>query len=743
MFNRVGIYQENRNSTTSEIYGGNAPNPLAQAEFSPHTIEPLSTCGLHARVFDHQPAMNDASHRSVAASGLSIEAPISSHSLFAKPETIAPNSYLWNQLTPRGQHQDQQFILEQPGLANWHELLQGLQGLLATAYFKATHLSFMVQQAFLDQASPDQTFLSAICDRLQAENAPASITFVLQDPGQLVSQVFKLDKQSQVNSSTEFSDFRQSASQPADIWQSTQGEQLLERVIDSTNSNNICALLRQIPAEKHASLGHWWQALEAAALELNIQSTSTQLWRQIQEFDRALCQQAAQLQWPENTNAQSICQHPYALSASLVDQNNQQQGGIYSIGAGQMVSILDVSRQAIDQGILPVSTPLIADNRNLNAVIELNQTGQRKSILNNLWINPQDRKAIAVHNAHQRHQQLVDVNPDIIYLNVKTKALLQIVDEKLCTTLAKLSPAPVLVTPAKAYDHLGRVPYQVIYQRLAQASQELAQNLCVMGGFVAAPSLLSGDPVHLVISGQADEALKRLSASLGFAANDLEKSVNDDPIQLDIQAGYQAASALMAGGANKNFLTYQASRHILEQAFTMAAAPEIQAQNQLQDMIHQQVASNIAANTAIIYSLTGTHQPTSQGLIEDLKQCLPTTSSGLVKLVESLERVERTLPRAPITERRSLAELELNTMVATLRQDPHKQFGTRNARDGLIDELISQCYQRWHKEADCFPEAQTYTEFYEKHYPTQWTGDGAQAGQKRYSGSRPSSTFTK
>jgi len=686
--------------------------------------------------------------------------------LLQQREMLSADTVLWRKLGPYGEHWDGQFVLKRAGIQSWDALSAFIQhsvvalrhaDLLACT-FSGADFGFALPVWALDRLTPSPTWLNELQSWLKESYPAITILLVLEHLAQSVPNVYQISAQT----CTEVV-----SAQPTQFWQAAEAKLLLDDFYASHAYGDLIATL----AKQHNTTGSTVglaQWLNQIALALPIHATQaspslanaatqspnlqehayqgrTAAWTRLQDLDQALRERALNHAWRTILpKAIDLYQHPLAsLTRQL--QRQPSQGGVYSIGAGQMLAILDYTRQLQDSGVLPLDTPLLADNHGLLAITELALTGQRRGILNDLWLNPQDRKPIAPFNARLRLDLIERHKPEIIYLNVKAQVINQVVNDELLHSLIQLMQAdpsyrPKLVMPTKSLSETGTIPYQELYQRIKTASPILADHLCVLGGFFAAPSVLSGGNVQLAIAAIAPAAAERVAYYLGQehseTPNDsaevgLAQSIHNESLSIETLQGYQAAVSLMAGGANKNFLTYYAARSLLEQAFAADHRSPREWLTQLNQLIKQLRQRNLSLNQLMTQRLANLDEamPTPQALEADFVHCLPLDAQGVCSIVTQSYSLQRHLLRAPIAQRQQLATTGLKRLISDVQTDRQRILGTRNARDGLIDALINYFYHSWQATPGRLPQSFSLAEFIDQFYPVNWRGCAAQEGR--------------
>lgn len=370
----------------------------------------------------------------------------------------------------------------------------------------------------------------------------------------------------------------------------------------------------------------------------------------------------------------------------------------YSIGAGQMVSLLEFTRRLMDSGKLPLDYRLVADNRSFEAVSELNEKGVRAQLLNEP-INTADRLGVYALNEKQRNQGIAYYQPRLVYLNLKAFALNSVLNDELIRLLDKTDA--VVAMPAKAYSEGGQIPYLECYDRIAGIAPNLADRLVVIGGFYAAPKILTGKKVNITLAAKSKAALERMAGLTSPEKLQHENAAVCDRLSLKIIPSKEVAAGLMAGGANKNFLTYRSARKVLQHV--------LQTENPDERILAHEKNNNIKISEAI-YARTFKPEAfnfySPIGLKEDIRQCLPERMDGLLSIKKAVNRI--------VQLSGSEADKAIKTLVENIKTSKINDLGTRNARDGLIDETLHYLYR-------CLPVAGLEEQaFYNKFYPKDW-----------------------
>lgn len=648
-----------------------------------------------------------------------------------KPIHIGTSTLLWQELGT-----------QTPSLQSWAAFIDFVAEALATSESQSrTHFGFHLENWYLDHLEPSAAELKQLhanlinnSNRLSTLSSSRSLDLLISSQCQITPTLFRIDQAGA---------HKVTSSQASEFWNSASAQQAFANLTSHLTTEQA-ALFQHLMAfpifSGHAtdSLEEWLTRLQTSLGQARRQNVATSLWAELATLNQVVLETLQEHNWQTlQPTMFDFAQNPLASNCRFLEAT-PPTGGVYSIGAGQMVSILDYTRQLMDRHKQPISMPLLADNRAFAAVAELVTTGQRPALLNDLWINPEDRKPIAVHRDILRQELIAKYQPTLLFLNVKAQALPAVLTDDFCQFLASLPYAPILVMPSKSYTAAGATPYQIAYQQLEKFSKVLAQQLTVLGGFYAAPSILTGDHVHLTIAAQRLDATVKLAEHLcSSPLNSQGTTVHDGALQLEIIEGFAEAALLMAGGANKNFLTYTSARTLLRSAFAADHTDQPTWFGQISQQIQTEAAHNIQFSDIIANQLLALSEtsPTNQavdsspGLRTDFIHCLPLSSQGICSLVEETYRLLRHLLRTPPAQRATVAAERLESMIDHIRTDPQRLLGTRNARDGFIDELLLYFFYAWQEHKNRIPLTLDFARFYDRFYPSAWKGDAAQEGR--------------
>ncbi|MBK83414.1 MAG: hypothetical protein CMD81_06240 [Gammaproteobacteria bacterium] len=640
----------------------------------------------------------------------------------------ASGSTLWFDLRPSGHYQIESpsvFQTDRPSINTWSELVDLICKLCSTSEVQPQSTpGFYISQWSLDTLHPDEQHLQTLSMLIQQQKLQG-IDLLLDNNLEIVPEIIHIHAHelSQDPNSQDFWLQPEAQAFTSTFLENNPEYALLLECIQHPNTQLDTALFNTVD-----------EAFEKADFFLDYTSeTQSGLWWHIKSMLNAFVAEALSNDWQSSTSTQLLLDNPIYQSCKKIESSTQ--GGAYSIGAGQMIATLDLTRQLLDQGLLPLSTPLIADNRAGEGILELQQMGKRKLILGDLWVNPEDRKPIAVQNATLRHDLIQKYNPAIIFLNVKAQALPQIFNDSFCEFLAQLDYTPILVMPSKSYTLAGHTPYQALFERLALFKQDLADQLTVLGGFYAAPSILTGDLIHMTAASPSEKAALSVSQMLSTEpCSPNGQTTKVDSTSLELQIGSNTAAMLMAGGANKNYLTYTAARKLLQYAFSLDHTQPQEWLSAIDKSIQEQRQHNVDYSQILTAQLLGldVHKlpEASPGLVTDFVHCLPLTGRGICALVEQSYRIQKHILRTPPAQRAEVAQQQVNQLIQYVRQDSQRLLGTRNARDGFIDELIAHFHSVWLKYKRRLPLAPVELAlFYKTFYPDEWLGESAQEGR--------------
>lgn len=395
----------------------------------------------------------------------------------------------------------------------------------------------------------------------------------------------------------------------------------------------------------------------------------------------------------------------------LLSQTKREAPGIYSIGGGQTLTLLLLAIQAMDRGKLPLDTRLEGDNRSTvhastghpinSAVAEIVEQNQRRTHLGrDLSIAQKGQCLIHMRPDVQRLERLSAHPPRWLLFNVPTNALHQVFTPKMLSALSAMPSAPIMVLSAKSFsDTDGKVdvPATSLYQSLEKTPNKLQNQLLVLGGYFAAPWLATGSPVHFVVAGRDSKAVD------SFA--NLMPDDKDGPIKHDRRYGKDQLFGTAIMGALKNQAVYTFARQVLQKTYDQLEA--------FREWTVDQHCSSLnawaepAANQAIAKAeraveqltarhLSPKHEPQDSGALglrqisgftsapgvrTDFERCMVRPiQDTFVRFVASLQQIQL-LPAAE--QGKKLRDLLANEVV-----DTGKGFGSRNSRDGVIDQAL-------------------------------------------------------
>lgn len=389
--------------------------------------------------------------------------------------------------------------------------------------------------------------------------------------------------------------------------------------------------------------------------------------------------------------------------------------GWYSVGAGQMSAALEFARALMDEGQLPLDFRVMADNRSLGPIWEINTAGTRHDAFGTQKINDGNRRAIYVINQDQRLAALKRFRPGVISISTKTGDIPSVMTDDFKAHLAATTPAITL--PAKAYNSkTGAIPYLELAEQLTALSPVLAENLVVMGGYYLANSMLSGATVDITFAAAAEAVFAGVSRVFSPIPIDPTSHRTDwTRAKIKFIESPEMGVFLNAGGANKNFLTYLSARRIMHR---LASLSENSTEVDLQEISRAledekienvEISEEIIARLAAVYDLNTDHLWSPKGLKSDFISCLPADLSGMVHLLK------KTKDLAGKGDLQALAAFFVS--ITTL-----PRLGSRNCKDGIIDHLISEAFlvlsAQGHSELGVYPD------FYRKMYPPEWVQEG-------------------
>lgn len=520
------------------------------------------------------------------------------------------------------------------------------------------------------------------------------------------------------------------------FWATEQGNTLLGQVCRTHPfyQELLSAAETAHKSAPHATQGEWLKATLETLSQNNSAtidippSQRTAIFSYLDQAQTAIVDTVqANEQLCEALTTVDLYQHPLQAIAQQHPPNHSGDHCFYSIGGGALTSLLDFTRTLMDRGLLPLDCALLADNRSFEPIDEINQTGKRPSILNQLPINPERKKPIYLFNQSQRPDLLLHYKPGVIYLNVKVNSLPEILTPEFVSLMQEHDYCPCLVLPGKSYAE-GQVPYTTIYHQINERYPALAEKLVVMGGFYAAPSILSGDCVDITIACKQLEPLKTLARALSATKLPPNELISQcDFINLELIPDQASAIAIMAGGANKNFLTYRSAHQLTDKLLSQPVLDEgalvtLDMQLEREKQQNSEISEEITARHVRAAHLLGAdnkpistlHFKSPHGLKEDFRNCLPPSIKGLMSVKQRLELLN--WPNNPH------ARDSAKRLIESIRADKEKCLGTRNSRDGIIDAVITHLFKTQSEDTH-------YAHFYHEFYPAQWKGRHGQEGR--------------
>lgn len=403
---------------------------------------------------------------------------------------------------------------------------------------------------------------------------------------------------------------------------------------------------------------------------------------------------------------------------------NPEGSGWLSIGAGQMITTLHWPRIPMNLGNLSIDFRLIAVAETPALLWELVHHGTNQMMLGAKRVNPEDTRPIHILNKRQMLEAIGRYNPHVISLNEKASLLSKAMTPEFVEAIRHL--APVLTISAKAYDANGRIAYLDLYRKLKDVDPVLANRLVMIGGYFAAPWILDGRHIDLTLAGGLEEALVELAHIMSPVTVDKNYRANHGNLNIKIIPSVEVAALLMAGGANKNFLTYR-SAHLLMDRILASPVSEEEVRAFL-DMDqpgnmkrkNMEIGEEITARIVPFYGINTDHLWTPQGLEEDYIHCLP-LPEHVPDFFKIKERVQRIIATGDLNF--------LNELIEEIRKGQDADGlggGTRNARDGYMDAVLKHVHQALDAEGH---EPGPFPAFYRAHYPKAWTGSKAQEGR--------------
>src|SRR3990167_3240642 len=666
--------------------------------------------------------------------------------------------------------------LHQEGIHTWNDLKRFAEIALENAEGRSVEL--VVEQYNFESLEPPHDMLWELAQRMTYQFPNQAFSLVVQGDPLDPATVYTIDKQDIHSSLTETN------IQAMAFWEQNEITGALAAELQTTPT--LFALYQAIQrvGRDHAhgqdNLGVF---LEAVFNEHNTiapgitRAQSIPLDRRTQVLSlledlKATLRITAQIAASEHTlevPAGAFYWDPVDTILRAHSANTSSGNARLSLGAGQMIATFELSRKLMDLGKLPLDYRLIATDlyKPAKALIwEINEKGTNEYALKQTPVNPMGRKKIYIYNSRQRDEVMRRFRPDAVLLNVPAGALMPALDDALIQTARGFHP--VIATPAKAYaDRTGPamstprgpldeeeaysyewlIPYLDMYFRLLGRDVTLANNLGVMAGFFEAPKILKGEEVNMTVAAPTFRPLGILARGMTMEpmderhrqANWMIDKLDHGTVEkqrllgLELIPSLEMAAFLMAGGANKNFLTYRSSRLIMRDILKPGRRLEDPERAAVYTVLENEKRQNveigeeITARVANHYGMSTYHLKTPDGLVDDYRNCLPNSLEGLFIIRGTLADVIRAQDREGL--RNLIRRIKDKESLNDSRRGPVAE-GTRNARAGYIAEIISYAYQAWaSRESPAYYPAgiapyANFEAFYADFYPREWVQEG-------------------
>jgi hypothetical protein len=453
----------------------------------------------------------------------------------------------------------------------------------------------------------------------------------------------------------------------------------------------------------------------------------------------------------------------------LIAQTQRQGPSIYSIGGGQTLTLMLLAIQAMDCGRLPLDTRLEGDNRSSrdgasghtinSAVAEIVEQNQRRTHLGkDLSIAQKGQCLIHMRPDAHRLASLRAHMPKWLLFNVPTNALQRVFTPNMMQVLSSLPSAPIMVLSAKSFSEShGQVdvPATELYKTLAKTPNNLQNKLLVLGGYFAAPWLATGSPVHFVVAGKDPQAVD------SFA--NLMPDDQAGAIKHDRRYGKDELFGTAIMGALKNQAVYAFGRRVVQatfdqlakfpewtvdqhcsrlnawaapaadqaiaqaeravEALTSRSAPHSTLQNTLQDNLKNNerdtahppsgkgIGTRSDQETGAMGLKSIVNFSSAPGVRTDFERCMVRpVEPPFVRFVSSLQEILR----HPAAEQGAA----LQALLAREVVDSGKGFGSRNSRDGVIDQALRIVYERQVVRSEC--DLKTFSAFRTAWTPSSW-----------------------
>lgn len=344
--------------------------------------------------------------------------------------------------------------------------------------------------------------------------------------------------------------------------------------------------------------------------------------------------------------------------------------GWYSIGAGQMVAVLGFCRYLIDEGLLPMTFELAANDLQAGLTYEINELGTNREFLAKSIINHEDDVDIYVYNGYQRNEVLLNGRWQTALMSLKAKDIPKVIKDKylqkVLGTIVEKYGTMALATPVKSYEdgEFAILPYLEVYKTLnapkrddeseaqARARQKLAGCFIVIAGFFAAPEILGfrksnepKDSVDITLTGPSIDSVLLMALGMSTAQGDEFNRFDSPWARLKIIANKVLPAFVNAAGANKNFLTKISAEELLDDLFQFPASLDETSIRGFNKKIEEHVRENVIISEEITSSILFTYGIYSdeywspRGVVEDFRNCLPANIEQMLLIKDTAKKI--------------------------------------------------------------------------------------------------------
>ncbi len=442
------------------------------------------------------------------------------------------------------------------------------------------------------------------------------------------------------------------------------------------------------------------------------------------------------------------------------------------IGGGQMGTAwgawirnrIDTGETVVINGVetrLPLDTRMTVVEWSEALVDEMDRKGTNRTAFGNVLINPDDRIRLyylplpLLHEVEAVHPTKMEISA------LKADQLVQKTEDPIRRELLRRSK-PAMPTPAKSFIPDDLIPFGALSKRWNQSGDgDLVDLEVVNGGYEKGKSIL----LYSLGLDQGDWELFMLFVAGSQEALDQTRFWFGDH-HISYAIGRELAFLVQAAGALKNISTYSSGRVVMQRGL----GKEQPKYADLQQILNAEIADNIElieetiARIAPMYEIATYHLSLPYEVEMDVRKCLALKLSNLVSIRNRFEILIREGNIAALDQ--IISEIvDGNTELGG---------GTRNPRDGLIDELIFTAYHAFvlsdmlddgdvlqsfvheleregkrqgysKEEVNAFVEGfffwaqqakqfviqpqMTFEDFYNAHYPEAWKGKKKQEGR--------------